>query len=392
VTLHVTCNGAALERLTIHVPGVGPWFAELSFVDEAPSVRPGAVVLRIGSSEFHGTIPPALDGSFAVRRQSMALAGAGGWGKLLAARGYRNDAGVKASQVARDAAADAGETLGTFAPGSATLGTHYARDAGPAARALEDAAGGVPWFVDYAGVTHVTQRSTSAPASGSYQVLNAWPDRNYVQLGLDDLAAVGVGSILSERLPEPQQVRSLEFDITPEKLRALCFCYDNGSRSKLADALKAIAQRATDDALFGTYRYRIDAVFADRVDLQIVRKASGLPNLLGVPIWPGVAGVYQRFARGAEVLVQFIDGDRAQPAVVAFAGSTGPGFAPEHTTLGGTAGQPAARQGDTVTMALPPFVFTGTIGGVPATGVMIAQTGQTLGSITTGSEKVDVAT
>src|SRR4051812_24746414 len=109
MTLHVTCNGAPLEKLTIHVPGIGPWFAELSFVDEAASVQDGAVVLRVGAAEFRGTLTPSADGSFALRRQSLVTAGAGGWGKLLAARGYRNDAGVKASQVAGDAARDAGE-------------------------------------------------------------------------------------------------------------------------------------------------------------------------------------------------------------------------------------------------------------------------------------------
>jgi hypothetical protein len=59
--------------------------------------------------------------------------------------------------------------------------------------------------------------------------------------------------------------------------------------------------------------------------------------------------------------------------------------------LGGEGGQPVARQGDTVTFPLPPFVFNGTVGGLPATGVMICATGQTTGLITVGSSKVKVA-
>ena len=392
MTLHVTCNGAPLESLRIHVPGTGPWFAELRFTDEAAEIPQGKVVIRVGAAELHGTIPASLDGSFALRRQATAFAGAGGWNKVLPAQSYHNDAGVKASLVAQDVARAAGETLGTFAPPTAKLGSHYLREAGPASATLEHVIGASPWWVGFDGVTQVAQRTATQPSDALYQVLNAWPDRNYLEIGLDDIRDVGVGATLLERLPTPQIVRSVEYIITPDKFRALCYCFPTAARSKLGDALAAIAKRSVDAPVYGVYRYRVGQMSGDRVDLQLVRKAAGLPDAMSVPIWPGAAGLRQRLAKGAEVLVQFIDGDRAQPAVTNFVGSGGPGFVPDSITIGGDDGSPAARQNDSVDVLLPPCIFNGTIGGVPASGVLTFPTMRTTGAISTGSGKVKIAT
>jgi hypothetical protein len=89
-----------------------------------------------------------------------------------------------------------------------------------------------------------------------------------------------------------------------------------------------------------------------RVDLQAVNKASGVPDLRYVSAWPGVAGAHAKLAPGAEVLVEFIEGDRAQPILTGFGGKQAPGFVPVELVLGDPlTATAAASVGDTVTSA-----------------------------------------
>ena len=393
MTMHVTCNGAPLECLTIYVPHVGPWFAELRFVDAAAEVPQGAVTIAVGERTFNATILPEFDGSFAERREATAFGGAGKWQGLAKKRSYANDAGVKASLVVADLAREVGETLGDVAPGAASLGSHWFREAGFATRELERAIGTADWWVGYDGVTHIGTRATSTPSASAYQVLQAWPDRDYVKIGLDDVYAVGVGSILTERLPEPLTVASLEIAITPEGIRALCYTRSDARRSKLADAIATIATRATDTKLHGIYRYRVAAMSGDRADLRVTRQATGLPDALRVSFAPGVPGMTPQLRSGDDVFVQFADGLPSDPVITGFAGRGGNGFSPTSITLGGDGPTAlAAYQGATVKVLTPPAVFQGTINGLPAVGAVVWPSGFTLGTIEIGTEKVKLAT
>jgi hypothetical protein len=131
------------------------------------------------------------------------------------------------------------------------------------------------------------------------------------------------------------------------------------------------------------------------VELQAVRQAAGLPDALPATQIPGIAGAWAKLANGAEVLVEFIEGDPSQPIVTGFTPKGGGGFVPERLTLGATSeneASDAARKGDTVKCLQGPAVFVGTINGLPATGVITPTLPYVLGSITSGSSKVGIAT
>jgi hypothetical protein len=99
-----------------------------------------------------------------------------------------------------------------------------------------------------------------------------------------------------------------------------------------------------------------------------------------------VAGVASKLTLGAEVLVQFIEGDRAQPVLTGYAGKDGVGFVPLETVIGGEPAPAAARVGDHVT--LPSGIFNGAIIGVgPATGTIVFTSP---GTISSGSSKVRI--
>src|ERR1700761_2136022 len=150
----------------------------------------------------------------------------------------------------------------------------------------------------------------------------------------------------------------------------------------------------------GFYEYAVYSFdeAAQTGDLQNTAASSRMPPQLSkVPVRLEGSGTIVLSA-GSTVLVGFQNGDPTQP-FIAFYGK--PGDAPasklylnvtDELKLGQNATAGVARGGDQTTTLLPPFVFTGTLttpgGPQPLTGVMVASTGQTLGVISTFSDKV----
>lgn len=329
---YATVDGEPLVSARVHVPSRGPWFADVEF-ESAPELS-GRVTLRLGELELVGTIDPSHDGTHAGHRRSRIVAGAGGWGTLLAPKAYHNDAGVRARTVAQDAAREAGEELADDPLLEERVGVDYVRQAGPASRVLEDVLRGAGWWVDYDGVTRVGTRTATTVAANTYEVLEYVPDERVVVLAVDDLRAVGVGSVLTERLDTPQTVSELEINVPADRVRVKAWTGGGeSSRGRLEDALRSIVRRSTDDRLFGAWRYRVVQMSGDRVELQAVRRDAGLPDVLPVSMWPGLAGAHAELTGGAEVLVEFIEGDRTMPVIRGFVGKGGPGHAPQEITI-----------------------------------------------------------
>lgn len=319
MTAYVNVDGETALEATWHVPNNGPWWADLVF-EGAPDLS-GAVVFSIGDLQLRGTIVASLDGTFGEQRRSRIVAGAAGWGTLVSAQHYHNDAEVRALAVAQDAARLAGETLGTFTPETPTLGLDYTREAGLASRVLEDVIGEVPWFVDYDGATIVGTRETSEADVETYEVLDFNPRERLVTLAIDDLSQVGIGSILTEGLDAPVTVRELEVRVSAEVSRTTAWVGGTaGGRGRLTGLLESIVRGVVDDRLFGKYRYRVIGLATNRVELQAVAQAANLPDVLPISMRPGVAGAHAKLTPGMRVLVEFIEGKRTMPIVVAFAG------------------------------------------------------------------------
>jgi len=385
-------GGAALAACTLFEANVGPWWADCDF-PTADGPAEGSVTLELGGRVLRGTIDPTGSGVFGERRRARVIAGAAGWQKNVPAKGYHNDVGVRARPVAEDAAREVGETLGTFAPALERVGADYARQAGPASRALEGVLGGVAWWVDDSGVTHAGPRPV-ATVTTPFDVISYNPGLRVVTLGVDDPGAVRVGSVLTGKpLDGPLTVREVEVVVTPERFRVVAWC--GGSEraaGHLPAVLAAIHRRLGDGRVHGVYRYRVIRMAGTRVELQAVRKAAGLPDLIPVSQCPGVPGALARLTPGAQVLVQFLEGDPTMPVITGYGGPGEDGFAATELVLGGEEGAPVARQGDAVEVLLPPAVFSGTISGAPASGVLTFPLMKANGTITAGSGKVKAST
>lgn len=84
----------------------------------------------------------------------------------------------------------------------------------------------------------------------------------------------------------------------------------------------------------GIYRYQVFRQTGEKLELQILKKKPGLPDILPVEMFPGVAGAFSTVSESSTALVMFIDGDPSQPIVVGFAPkSEGDLHYPEATVL-----------------------------------------------------------
>jgi hypothetical protein len=344
------CVGSALiETLQITVPNVGPWTAEVEFI-EAPALT-GQITIQLGSESITGTIIPTEDGTFGLKRQCMVVAGGGAWGTVVPPKHYHNDAGVRAQLIAADAAREAGETLGDFVPAAERLAVDYVRPESPAAVAFQVATGGNPWWVDYAGITQVGPRPSAAVDAAAYEVLAFNPHTRRGTLAVDTLTAVTIGSIITARLDAPQTIRELVITVDGEGLRARFWsgAAPDPRFSELAQVLADIIASQLAKRLYGRYQYRVVQQRADgRVDVQAVRKLAGLPDAQTIRMFPGAPGVYPELAPGGIVLLEFLEGDATQPVISGFIGRDGSGWIPELITIGGASGPRAARVGDEV--------------------------------------------
>jgi hypothetical protein len=389
--IYATLNDRRVIAARVTVGQTGPWTADVELEGEADVS--GLVTLRLGGTAFVGTVDLVQNGPYSGRLKCRVVAGAHGWHNDVGAKNYHNDAQIRARTLAEDAAREVGETIGEFAPGADRVGVDYVRRAGRAATVLEDSAGGVAWWVGYDGITRVMPREQSVPGEDSYEVLACDPGERVVLVGVTDVSAVRIGSELRGTLTGSYVARELEIVVDVDGARITAWCDDSASvGGRLQSAFRALVSRASDSRIWGKYRYRVIRMAVDRVECQIVRRASGLPDVLPISMWPGVPGMHATLTPGAEVLVEFIEGDRTMPVVVGFVGRGGTGHVPVVIELGGEGGSEVARRGDEVEVLLPPAVFSGTIGGAPATGVLTFTLNKTSGVITNGSAKVKVAT
>lgn len=338
--VNVTVSGLQTQSMRLLIPSRGVWVADLDFLD-VPALS-GQVTIRAGNLSLVGTVIATESGTYGSQRRVRVVGGGGGWGTVLRPRAYHSDAGVSALTVAQDAAREAGETLGsTWSPASSTLDPDYVRSSGPASRTLEDAIGpGVLWWVDYAGVTQVGQRATSQADSTLYEVLFFDPRSRVLTLGLDDLTAVGIGSTLARGLDSPVTVRDLEIDVSAERIEVRAWCgggtVASSALGRLEHAFEALVARDSDPRLYGPWLYRVISRSGSLLNLQAARVVDGLPDIMSIKMWPGVSGAYADVTPGAQVLVEFIGGQRSLPVVTHFGPTGSGGFVPVNVTLDAT--------------------------------------------------------
>lgn len=364
--MSATLDSANVQQLTLTVPAEGVWVAECS-TDGPPPVVGARCVLTVLGVAYQGTC--VHRGEFAGQGGARIVGGAGQWGTVLPAMGYHSDAGVPARSVVEDLAREAGETLAESASG--TLGVDWSRSTGEASRALSAALRGGPWYVGADGLTYLSERPSGAMAAN---VVDWDPVQSLVILAPEtSLAGVAPGlTITDDRLPGPLVAREIRVELGGSQVRVTAWCPEaSQGRGRAASALAAIVSQAQPLRLWGKYRYRVFRMSGDRVEAQAVSKTTGLPDVVPVEMWPGLPGAWSDLTMGSECLVEFIEGDPAQPIVTGFSPKGRNGAIPVSQSLcGGEA--PVARVGDSVLLALGGSLLTVVFSNTPVSGTPVA--------------------
>lgn len=322
-TATATLEGVPVTRCRVQVPAWGLWWADVELAE--PEALAGAVTLAIADVELEGAI---VSGGPADGRAGYRLvAGAGGWGRELPARGYADDAGVKIASVVRDAAAAAGEAV-EGAPTTRT-GPHYVRAAGPASAVL-NALAPRAWYAGLDGVVRFGARPAAVYA-GSAVLVDRSPAAGCYVFAADELAGLEPGAQAdADALP------AVDAEYELEGARLTARLYTGPRTSVIPDALALLLEALDPRRRYrGTYEFRVVTQTGNRLNLQPVRASSGLSDLLRVPVRLA-PGLRAEHALGSLVLVTFVDADPSRPVVIAGDDADAPGWAPTGLVVGGT--------------------------------------------------------
>ena len=156
--------------------------------------------------------------------------------------------------------------------------------------------------------------------------------------------------------------------------------------SRLLTAIQALIRQTLPQVPYQSpYRYRVVSQGSDgRVNLQAVRKSGDSPDMRAIAVLHGVPGTSSRLTLGSLVLVEFIEGDAAQPIVTHFEAEGGAGWLPISLTFDASsevamgasssavkladASGYAVRYGDNVTVGTATGPITFVSAGAPAVG------------------------
>jgi hypothetical protein len=360
-----TLAGHRVIEADAWIPAWGCWYAEATLDEEA--TLSGSVTLQIADLKLVGTI--LSGGPSKGRSHYRIVAGAGGWGKKVRRLAYANDFGVKVATVIADAAKDAGETV--VVTSSDRLGPAWTRAEDVAARVLEQVAPAA-WYVGEDGVTRLGARPAST-LSGAVTHGPVDHARGTVTLASDSIVRIVPGLVV-----DGLTVVDVHHKLAAKgALRSTVWGAAGGSSRRLTAWRRLFDQLDPNRRFRGVTEYRVVLAEGKRWDLQPVRVSSGMPDLLRVPVRPGVAGCEADLALGALVLVGFVNSDPARPYVAAFEDADGGGFLPTTLTIAqGSKG--VARTDDAIELTS----ITATAGGDPV--VLTSATGK----ITGGSSRV----
>lgn len=301
-----TLNDRTITRCRLSLPAWGLPFAEVE-IDGRDELEDNTVTLQLSDLEASMTV--VTSGSWRARRRYRLIGGSGGWGEQIPARGYTSDLRVLPATVAADAAAAAGEVIDVTGLTTDSLGGHWTRQEGPAARTLELLAP-QGWRVDVTGVTRFGQ-----PPAVEYTGEAARVDLPDRAVGRIELAPqTGVSQLVAGVVVDDTAAVDVEHRVEGGALRTSIWAAHGATSRLLSGLARIVAQLTARYRFAGAYSYRVVSQDGDRLDLQPERSVTGMPWLQRVRprYFPGLRVDH---TLGSLVVVQFLDGDPARPVV-----------------------------------------------------------------------------
>lgn len=322
--MSVTLGGIRCSRATVWIPWSGMWRAAVELdLEGALKLPSGKVDFVIDGVKARGGIDPrrtAKVGNNAVAR----VVGGLGWTLDVTREHFQASSGVQFSSVASATAASIKETI--TVDEDEIVGPHFVRPEGRASQIFD----GREWYVGLDGVTHLGKRKEKdAPAALGVKVLSWDPSMQVATIASTGL--IEPGTVIEDEIFGTIVVRDSRCEIGDEGIRTTAFCGTEGNR--VAAAIEAIANAATGTKWSRKHRYRIVQDQGNMLALQAIRSDIGLPDMVPIDVWHGAPGFVSVMTPGAEVLVEFVDGNPNMPVVTAFEPSGGIGFLPIETAI-----------------------------------------------------------
>ncbi|HMI84870.1 MAG TPA: hypothetical protein VK550_12305 [Polyangiaceae bacterium] len=359
-----------VQRSSIYVPEWGGWHADVGL--DGGSVPTGAITLTSGTLVLQGRVQRS--GFDAPDKPRVVVVGGLGWQELITAPiSFQSDAGVRLSTVLSALSKGSGQAIEQ--PRDTTIGVYFecvASRPGEPVRWADVLAELVrngyspPWRVDPDGVTRFGAR-TPKEVSARATVLHVDAGVGFTTYGIDDPAEFLPGNTVNGTTIARVVIRE-----TSGKFEVDVYTKEPQATPAIREQIRRIVAEcmAAQDIV---RTYTVASVKPDgRLDLVPPTDAPHLPEMKNVEPWT-LGGTKYEAAAGEEVVVLKRDNKSTRPIVFGVKLGAGP-FAG------------VARQGDTVTVMLPPATFSGTINGLPAQGLVVWP-GQTLGQISIASAK-----
>lgn len=306
--MSATLAGYPVSSLTLTVPRVGAWVADVALVD-APALS-GVVALVVDGRTWRGAIHRG--GVEAGRWCGRIVGGAGGLHAILGPMAY---ADTTLAVVLGETLRDAGEALASTAGDLTATVTRWARVAGPAHHTVADVAraAGYAWRVLDDGTVWAGPEAWTAVTLGAdLDVIEHDPATGRYELAGTAAASIDPGTVVT-LAGATARVGAVERRLVDAALRTVLYADRAGDAgSRLTAALDGMVRRAT-------RRMDYHAVYPGRV---VQQRADGtldvladspdvqLPRAIPYRTLPGLA---LEVPAGTRVAVGFEQGDPARP-------------------------------------------------------------------------------
>jgi hypothetical protein len=375
----ITANDLRVTRAVITLPRIGVWHAELEVETEDPSAVAEAITLNVGEGALTLQGFARRSGMFGAHSHVRMVGGAGGFGKAVSSKFYRQ---APARIALTDALDEGGESLSSSSDSGVTGQqlASWTRHAGTVGEALHELAVelSAAWRVLPDGSTWVGSETWPTSAAKNVHVLTESPADGRLELSAE------TPIVLPGTTLDGKKLSRVEHTIEPSSVRTTAWYETEATPPWFGDVLRAnferVVRRFTQRVDFLAY-YPCKVV-SQNGDGSLELKPDldrKLPGLSKVPIRYGIPGVTVKVASGARVHVGYDNGDPAKPfaaiwdsdalkEVIVDASVMATVKAPVIKLNEGT--RPIARVGDSVVVAtMPP--------GVPSTGVIVTGSANT---------------
>jgi hypothetical protein len=304
----------------LFMPCRGAWIIDVEISADSLQqfgMPSGKVVVVIGGVPMSGTIDPASSGTFGPTGKARVVAGANGWSTSPPPQDWHFDNGVLSTIVYQATGAAVGEVV--VDPEPTTFNVDFVRRAGPAMQVFGDSS----WFLDPTGTTFVGDRPPSI-ADPSLVIRDWDPINQRATFSCDTLLFPNTTLIDPRFNATTFTVWNVEQIFDGQGSTGLAWS-NTAPVSLVTDDLKAATLYWTRAGLLRAYRYRLVQYQGQgpgggppRQALQAVTPTAGVPDLVPITPWSGVAGVVSELAPSQEVLVVFENADPTVPRVISY--------------------------------------------------------------------------